>query len=267
MRRTCPKRQVVKMDAISADLLLFLIVAGFISAFIDSVVGGGGLISLPAMLATGLPPVMALGSNKMASVMGSMTSAISFFRSGKIDINLVKYLFPLSLAGSALGVYAVRQIPAGFLKPLLIVLLIAVMIYTLCRKNFGEKSTYQGLTKRKGLLVGFLAFGLGFYDGFFGPGTGTFFLFGFLMLGFDFVVAAGNARALNFASNLAAVAAFGAGGLINFHYCIPMGLAMIAGAWAGSRVAISKGVSYVRPLFVVVTTLLIGKQLYDLFWH
>jgi uncharacterized membrane protein YfcA len=252
------------MDNISLELLAFLIVSGFLAAFIDSVVGGGGLISLPALLLTGLPPTMALGTNKMASVMGSLTSTLAFLRSGKIDVKLVKYLFPLSLFGSALGVYVVRQIPSNFLKPLLVVMLIAVLIYTLCRKSFGDTSTYQGMSRRKGTLSGILVVLLGFYDGFFGPGAGTFFLFGFLLLGFDFVVAAGNARALNFASNLAAVAAFGVSGLINYQYSIPMGLAMVAGAWTGSHLAINKGVGYVRPLFIVVTSVLIGKQLWDL---
>lgn len=252
------------MDNMSVELVVFLMIAGFVAAFIDSVVGGGGLISLPALLLTGLPPTMALGTNKMASVMGSLTSTLSFLRSGKIDVHLVKYLFPLSLLGSALGVYVVRQIPSHFLKPLLVIMLLAVLVYTLRKKNFGEISTYQGMSRRKGTLSALLVFLLGFYDGFFGPGAGTFFLFGFLMLGFDFIVAAGNARALNFASNLAAVAAFGISGLINFQYSIPMGLAMVAGAWAGSHLAISRGVSYVRPLFLLVTSVLIGKQLWDL---
>lgn len=252
------------MDSISIDMLVFLIGAGFVSAFIDAVVGGGGLISLPALLLTGLPPLTALGTNKLAGVMSSMTSTLSFLRCGKIDLKLVRYLFPLSLAGAALGVYAVRQIPPHFLKPLLVVMLAAVLVYTLVRRDFGEVSTYQGMSRRKELVSGGLVFLLGFYDGFFGPGTGTFFLFGFLLLGFDFVVAAGNARALNFASNLSAVAAFGLGGLIDFRYGLPMGAAMVVGAWAGSQLAIRQGVTYVRPLFMTVTGLLIGKQLWDL---
>jgi uncharacterized membrane protein YfcA len=252
------------MDAISLSTIGFLVLSGFIAAFIDSVVGGGGLISLPALLLTGLPPVTALGTNKAASVMGSLTSSVSFFRSGKIDLRLIKYLFPLSLFGSALGVYVVKHIPPDFLKPLLVVLLIAVLVYTLVKGDFGKVSTYTGMSRRKGLLSGVLVFLLGFYDGFFGPGTGSFFLFGFLLLGFDFVVAAGNSRALNFASNLAAVVSFGISGLIDFHLAVPMGLAMIAGAWAGSRLAIRNGAAYVRPLFILVTTLLVGKQLWDM---
>jgi len=216
------------------------------------------------LLMAGLPPAMSLGTNKMASVMGSLTSSISFFRSGKMDLRLIKYLFPLSLLGSALGVYVVKQIPPHFLKPLLVVLLLVVVVYTLAKKDFGEVSTYTGVNRRKGILCGLLAFLLGFYDGFFGPGTGTFFLFGFLMLGFDFVMAAGNARALNFASNFAAMILFAWSDLINYYYSVPMGVAMIGGAWAGSRLAIRKGAAYVRPLFILVASLLIGKQIWDL---
>lgn len=251
------------MESISMDMLAFLVVAGFIAAFIDSVVGGGGLISLPALLMTGMPPVWALGTNKMASVMGSMTSAISFIRSGKIDYSLVKYLFPLSLLGAGLGVCVVQLIPSQFLKPMVVVMLLAVTIYTFTKKDFGKDSTYEGVSRRKAVLSGVVAFSIGFYDGFFGPGAGSFFMFGFLMLGFDFLIAAGNARALNFASNIAAVLMFAYLGKINYLYALPMGAAMIVGALAGTRLAIVKGAAYVRPLFITMSTLLIGKQLWD----
>lgn len=252
------------MEQLSTDMLVFLIIAGFVSAFIDSVVGGGGLISLPALLLTGLPPGIALGTNKMASVMGSFTSTLAFMRSGKINYNLIKYLFPISLVSSALGVYVVQQIPSHFLKPLVVVLLIAVTIYSLLKKDWGDESTYTGITPKIAILSSIATFALGFYDGFFGPGAGSFFLFAFLMIGFDFITAAGNARALNFASNIAAVISFGIAGSINYHYSIPMGIAMIAGALAGSRLAITKGAAYVRPLFITVTTLLVSKQLWDI---
>ncbi len=252
------------MENINTNILLFLLAAGFIASFIDSVAGGGGLISLPALLLTGLPPNVALGTNKMASVMGSCTSTLSFMRSGKIDYHLVKYLFWLAFIGSALGVYMVQLMPPHFLKPLVVVMLIIVTIYTFTKKDWGYKSTYQGANKRIAALSGLTAFALGFYDGFFGPGTGSFLIFAFLMIGFDFVVAAGNSKALNFASNIAAVLCFAYFGSINYYYGIPMGLVMIAGAMAGSQVAIKKGAGYVRPLFLGMSIVLIGKQLWDM---
>jgi len=251
------------VENISLDMILFLVASGFIASFIDSVVGGGGLISLPALLLTGLPPAMALGTNKMASVMGSCTSTLWFLRSGKINLHLIKFLFPLSFIGSALGVMAVQQIPSQFLKPLVVVMLIVVTVYTFTRKEWGDTSTYQGMTKKAAYLSGLAAFSLGFYDGFFGPGTGSFLIFTFLMIGFDFVVAAGNAKALNFASNIAAMITFIYFGSVNFYYAIPMGIAMILGAVAGSHLAIKKGAAYVRPLFLFMSVLMIGKQIWD----
>ncbi len=247
----------------NVDIIIFLIVTGFMASFIDSVVGGGGLISLPALLLTGLPPTMALGTNKMASVMGSLTSTLSFLRSGKINIHLIKFLFPLSFFGSALGVITVQQIPSQFLKPLVIVMLLLVTIYTFMRKEWGDTSTYQGITKKTAYLSGLAAFSIGFYDGFFGPGAGSFFIFAFLMIGFDFVVAAGNSKALNFASNIAAVVTFIYFDCVHYYYAIPMGIAMIFGAIAGSKLAIKKGAAYVRPLFLFMSILLIGKQIWD----
>jgi uncharacterized membrane protein YfcA len=252
------------LESLLPETLVFLLIAGFIAAFIDSVVGGGGLISMPALLLTGLPPGVALGTNKLAGTASSMTSTISFLRSGHIEKRLVFALFPISFAGSALGTYTVTLLPSAFLKPLVIVLLIVVTIYTIFKKSWGKDAVYQGLTKGKRILVGVAAFVIGFYDGFFGPGTGSFLLFAFLLLGFDFVRSAGNARLLNFASNIASLLTFLYFGMVHFAYGIPMALAMIAGAWTGSRFAIQRGVTFVKPLFLTVTSLLIGKQLWDL---
>lgn len=245
------------------NMLMFLLAAGFIASFIDSVVGGGGLISVPALLFTGLPSHVVLGTNKLASTMSSLTSTISFMRSGKVNVRLVKYLFPLSLIGSAIGAYTVTKIPPEFLKPLVITLLTLVAVYTLFKKDWGSQSTYKGMTRKIAYLSATIALIIGFYDGFFGPGTGSFLLFSFLMLGFDFVGAAGNSKVLNFGSNIAGMVTFMALGSVNYAYGIPMGLAMIAGAIFGSRLAIRKGSTYVRPLFIGVTALLIGKQLWD----
>lgn len=252
------------MEHIDLNIAIFLMGAGFVAAFIDSVVGGGGLISLPALLMTGLPPTMALGTNKLASLMGSFTSTLSFLRSGKIDIRIISWQFPLAFFGSAAGVYVVQQIPARFLTPLVVVMLGVVTVYTFTKKDWGSVSTYSGVSGRTAWLSGLAALGLGFYDGFFGPGTGSFLIFGFLLVGFDFVMAAGNAKALNFASNLAAVFAFAYFGSIQFFYAIPMGIAMILGALAGSRLAIRKGAVYVRPLFIFMSVVLISKQMWDL---
>lgn len=243
----------------------FLAVMGFIAAFIDSVVGGGGLISTPALMWTGLPLVTVLGTNKVAATMGSLTSVLAFLRSGRVDMTLIKRLCPLSFVGSVVGVLTVRAIPPDFLRPLVVVMLVAVAVYSVVKKDWGSVSTYHGLTPQMTYLSFLVAFLFGFYDGFFGPGTGSFLLFSFLLLGFDFVGAAANARALNFSSNIAGLIAFSLLGAVEYRYAIPMGLAMIVGAFCGTKTALAKGAGYVRPLFIVVTSILIGKQLLDLF--
>lgn len=246
-------------------IVLFLVIAGFFASFVDSVVGGGGLISLPALLFTGLPMNMVLGTNKLAGTMSSLTSTLSFLRSGKVDVKLVSFLVPVAFAGAVLGAYTVRLIPVVLLKPLVIVLLIVVTLYTLLKKEWGAVSTYRGPTSRIMIISLLAAFIISFYDGFFGPGTGSFLIFSFLMLGFDFVIAAGNAKVLNFTSNLASLVTFMSLGFVNYHYGLPMGLSMIAGALVGSRLAIRKGVRYIRPLFIIVSILLISKQMWELF--
>lgn len=251
------------MEEIHLGMLLFLIGAGFIAAFIDSVVGGGGLISLPALLFTGLPPQIALGTNKLASTMGSLTSSISFIRHGKTDKKLLLKLLPLSIIGSAIGVYVVQKIPSEALKPLILVALIMVTIYTLTKKEWGINSTYNGMTKKKLLFALFIVPLIGFYDGFLGGGTGSFFLFSFLLMGFDFVESAGNAKVLNFGSNLTALIVFLCYDSVYYLYGIVMGVAMILGAYIGSRVAIAKGSNYVKILFVLASATLIGKNLFD----
>ena len=251
------------MNDVTIEMIIILFGLGFLAAFVDSVVGGGGLISIPALILTGLPLPVVLGTNKLAATMGSLTSTVSFIRSGKINFHLVKYLIPFSLIGAVLGSITVRQVPSSFLKPLVIILLVGVAIYTVFKKDWGKSSTFSGVTTKTGYISIVVAFVIGFYDGFFGAGAGSFLIFAFLWLGIDFVTAAGNAKALNFSSNVASLITFICLGSVNFSYGLIMGLAMVAGALVGSRIAILKGTSYIRPLFIGITIVLIGKQLWD----
>lgn len=252
------------MELPSTELLVFLVAAGFAAAFVDSVVGGGGLIAVPALLMTGLPPGMVLGTNKLCGTLSSLTSTMSFLTSGKIKGRLALALFPLSLIGSVLGAYSAYLLPASFLRPLVVVLLIVVLTYTLLKKSWQGSPVPAPMAALRKIIAGTAAFALGFYDGFFGPGTGSFLLFLFLLLGFDFVGASANAKVLNFASNIGSLATFGLLGSVHLGYGLVMGPAMIVGALVGSQVAIRQGAKYVKPLFLLVTFLLIGKQLWDL---
>ena len=137
-------------------------------------------------------------------------------------------------------------------------------IYTYFRKDWGDVASKEQLGVKDLFAVALMALGLGFYDGFFGPGTGSFLIFGFLFIGCDFVTAAGNAKALNFASGIGALLSFALSGSVLWVYGVIMAGGMIVGAIFGSRMAIKKGAAYVRPLYLLVTTLLIGKQVYEI---
>ncbi|MGG1398757.1 TSUP family transporter [Bacillus salipaludis] len=246
-------------------LLVILVVFGFLAAFIDSVVGGGGLIALPALLFTGLSPAAAVATNKLAGTIGSLTSTIMFYRSGKLDIKSVYKLFPLTFIGSMIGAWTVHLMNPELLKPLMLVMLAAVALYTIFKKEWGSISSVRKLSFQHMALFIFAIFAIGFYDGFLGPGTGSFLMFAFLMIGFDFLKAAGNAKFLNFGSNIAALIMFMFLGQVNYAYGIPMGIAQIAGSIVGSRFAIKRGSGYVRALFITVTFLLLAKNAYDYF--
>lgn len=221
-------------------LILIIISLGFLAAFIDAVVGGGGLISIPALLAIGMPPAVALGTNKLASAFGSLTSAIRFIRSGKVDLAIVAKLFPLSFITSILGAIVAVYLPAELLKPIVIVILSMVLVYTLLKKDWGSIRTYTTLPLYKMILFTCLIVVIGFYDGFLGGGTGSFLLFVFLLLGFDFLSAAGNAKVLNFASNLGALLLFIYLGRVDYVYGLSMGVSMIAGSYVGAIFALKK---------------------------
>ncbi|MGX0129607.1 uncharacterized protein ACUXGJ_000295 [Staphylococcus cohnii] len=241
------------------SIVLIIILLGFLAAFIDAVVGGSGLISIPALLAVGMPPAVALGTNKLASSFGSLTSAFRFLRSGNVDLKIVGKLFPFVFILAICGASVATFLPAELLKPLVIIILTLVMIYTLVKKDWGNVRTYTKLTFGKAILFVSIMSLIGFYDGFLGGGTGSFMLFILLMFG----CAAGNAKVLNFASNLGALILFMILDQVDYFYGLIMAVSMICGSYVGATFAIKKGVSYVKTLFIVVTAILIIKNAYD----
>ncbi|PFP25993.1 hypothetical protein COJ96_19305 [Bacillus sp. AFS073361] len=247
------------------SLLFILVVFGFLAAFIDSVVGGGGLIALPALLFTGLTPAAAVATNKLAGTIGSLTSTVMFYRSGELNLKSVYKLFPLTFIGSMIGAWTVHLMNPELLKPLMLIMLAVVAIYTIFKKDWGSISTDKKFAIHHQTMFMLAIFAIGFYDGFIGPGTGSFLIFAFLMMGFNFLKAAGNAKFLNFGSNISALLMFIYLGQVNYAYGIPMGLAQVAGAIVGSKFAIKRGSGYVRALFIVVTFLLLAKNTYDYF--
>lgn len=234
--------------------LLFLMFACFVAAFVDAVAGGGGLISLPAYIIAGFPTHMALGTNKFASMWGTLIASSKFAREKKIDFRLIRYLFPMSFVGALLGVRAVLLIDAQVLAPLVMVMILLVGVYTLFSKTMGLSNLYDGSSKKSIGLGMLLALVLGFYDGFFGPGTGTFLVFGLIKIfKFDFLFANANAKPLNLASNFASLLAFAVSGKILYLYGIPIAIAMMLGGYAGAKASIQNGSKLIKPLFVLMS--------------
>lgn len=246
-------------------MILFLCVCGFIGAFVDSIAGGGGIITVPAYMVAGLPPHMVLGTNKFASTMGSFTSSLKFFKSGYCEVSLLKRTIPFTLIGAFLGVKSVLLLDDSFLQPLVLILILCIGIYTTFSKTIGKEDNFTLLTTKTTLFSIILAFFLGFYDGFFGPGTGSFLVFGLIkILKLDFLKASANARVLNFISNITSLVTFAFSGKILYIIGIPVGIFMILGARLGTKVAIKNGVKIIKPLFITMSLAVALKLLINI---
>lgn len=234
--------------------IIFLCIACFIGTFVDSIAGGGGLITVPAYLFLGFSPHQTLGTNKLSATFGSLSSSISFFKNGKIFFKLIKFVIPCTFLGSIIGVKTVMSLDQSFLYPLVSILILFVGVYTYFKKDLGLIHSFSFKGKKQVLLAMIFGFIMGFYDGFFGPGTGSFLLFIFIkFFGMDFVNASGNTRMLNFTSNVTSLLMFMLMGSINYIYGIIGGLFSILGALAGTRIAIAKGASFVKPIFLIMS--------------
>ena len=240
------------------------------AGFIDSVVGGGGLIQIPALfvLLPTLPAATVFGTNKFAAIWGTLSATLQYARKVPIDWRLVLPAGVAAALCSFLGAHAVSLISNSELKPMILALLVAVLGYTLWRKDFGALHAPK-LDARQQSWIG-LATGavLGFYDGFFGPGTGSFLIFAFVgLFGFSFLAASASAKAVNSITNFAALAYFIGSGSILFRYAVPMAVLNVAGSMLGSRLAIAKGSEFVRKLFIVIVAVLIARFAWDVFPH
>ena len=245
------------------ELLSFLFLAGavFIAAFIDSIAGGGGLISLPAFIAFGLPTEMALGTNKLAASFSTVESSYRFAKSGNVNWGIIKRLAPFSMLGAIVGVKSVLLIDKSYLTPIIFVCLILVLIYTCINKKMGSSDEFMGMTSENIRNGRIMAFALGFYDGFLGPGTGSFLIFLLIKIfKFNFIKASGNAKLLNLASNMMSMVLFVYYGKIVYFYALSAALVMILGAKLGSKMAITKGSAFIKPVFLIVTAIVTIKM-------
>lgn len=242
--------------------IFLLCLAGFVAAFVDSIAGGGGLISVPAYQLAGLPPRMVLGTNKFSASCASFTSSLKYLRSGKGDKKLLKYTVPFTLMGAGIGVSVALNIDERILSAIIVVMVMIIGIYSLFSKNIGIKESLKPLNKKRITLVLILALTLGFYDGFFGPGTGSFLIFGLIhILGYEFTKASANARVMNFASNIASLILFASSQNINYQYGIPVAICSIIGARLGTNVALKNGAKIIKPIFVSMSLLISLKLL------
>ncbi len=239
----------------------------FLAGLIDSIAGGGGLISLPAYVAAGLPMHTALATNKFSSACGTVFSTARYLHAKMIDLPVALVSAVLALLGSYLGTRAVLLLSGDFLRWLLLVVIPVIAVLTLIRKNFGRQNHSRQLKLGLRLFLGGLA-GLliGFWDGFFGPGTGTFLILVYaLLLHYDFVVANGNTKVVNLASNLAALTAFLIAGKVYFPLAVPAAAFGIAGNLIGSKLVVRNGNRLIKPIFVLALVLLLGRIVWDLF--
>ncbi len=246
--------------------ILGLMVAGFIAGFFDSIVGGSGVITLPALLSSGISPYMALGTNKIASTFASSTSSWTYFRSGHLERRLLLWMIPFTFVGALCGAETVLHVDQHYLQIIILIAILVIAMMTWLKRDLGQANEFIFYPLKTRIIAMFIAFALGFYDGFIGPGTGSFLLFTFLaVFRFDFITAVGNGRALNFTSNTAALLWFIIQGKVVYLYGLPMGFAMMIGARVGSRMAIRKGVPLIRPLFIVVSIVLSMKMALTVF--
>lgn len=234
--------------------IIYLCFFGFLAQFIDSIAGGGGLVSIPALFAFGIPPHFALGTNKFGAMFGTVSSSIGFIRSKNIHITMLKYMVPCTIVGAVLGVNTVLLIDQKILSGIILVLLAVVCLYTVLKKDLGSTDAFSGVN-RKNIIIGCsIAFILGFYDGFFGPGTGSFLIFSFItFLGFDFLVSCGNAKVLNAFSGITSFIVFALHGKVIYSVGIPLAISMILGAMVGTKLAIKNGSKLIKPIFLMVS--------------
>lgn len=245
--------------------LLLLLVAAFAAGWIDAVVGGGGLLQLPALLLVpGLSPVQALATNKLGSIFGTATSAVTYYRRARPDLRTALPMAGVALLGSFGGASVASALPVAVFKPVIVVALVTVAVITLTRPALGRSTSlrFSGHAHyRAAVAVGVV---IGAYDGVLGPGTGTFLVIAVVsLLGYDFLQASAKAKIVNFATNLGALLFFAPHGSVVWGLGVLLGVANVAGSYLGSRTAIARGTRFIRAVFLTVVAALIVKVGHD----
>jgi uncharacterized membrane protein YfcA len=254
-------------DGVEAHTLALLVLAALVAGWVDAVVGGGGLVQIPALLVLvpGATPVQVLATNKLAGIFGTLTSSITYARRVRPSMRTVLPMAGLALAGSAGGALCAGLLPAAVFRPLVLIGVVGVAVYVLRRPDLGHVTALRLPPRQHLAAAAGIGIGIGFYDGIFGPGTGSFLLFALVgVLGYAFLDASAQARIVNFATNLGALLVFVPQGAPLWGPGLCMGAAATAGGWVGARTAISRGSRFVRVVFLVVVGGLALRLGYDI---
>lgn len=247
------------VDELTWGILALVVVAAFGAGWIDAVVGGGGLLQLPALLLVpGLAPVQALATNKLASIFGTATSSLTYYRRARPDLGTALPMAFVALCGSFGGAFVATVIPASAFKPIVVVALIAVAVVTAARPSLGAVAALRHAGARHLGIATVIGAAIGFYDGMIGPGTGTFLVIALVgALGYDFLQASAKAKIVNFATNLGALLLFIPTGAVVWPLALTLAAANVAGSYLGSRMAIARGTTFIRIAFLVVVAVLV----------
>lgn len=247
---------------IATHVALLLILAAFLAGFVDSIAGGGGLISVPALLLAGASPIEALATNKLQGTFGAATAAVTYARAGHVDLRGQLGMAVISAVGGALGALVAHLIPVGVLRVVMPVVLVGVALFFALKPGLTDADRVERL--RPGVFSVTAVPLIAAYDGFFGPGTGSFFMLAFVMLaGFGVLKATAHTKLLNFASNIGSLAVFIPSGAMWWAVGLGMAAAQVAGAALGARLAMRVGARLIKPLLVVTSTAMAGRLLWQ----
>ena len=253
------------LAALSTGTVALLLLAAFVAGWVDAVVGGGGLVQLPALLLVpGISPVQALATNKVAGLMGTSVSAATFYRRVQPDLRTAGPMALAALAGGGAGAGLAAWLPGEVIEPIVLVALLAVAAWTIARPRLGRATELRWTGRRHLVAAAALGAGIGFYDGLVGPGTGTFLVIGLVgLLGYAFLQATAQAKIINALTNLGALVVFALQGAPLWALGGLMGVANIGGAYLGARMAVARGSGFVRVVFLVVVGGLVATFAWD----
>ncbi len=248
--------------------LIWLCLAAFAAGFIDAIVGGGGLLQTPAtlLILPQYPVASLLGTTKIPSFAGTAVAAYKYSRKVKLNYKVLVFCVICAFGGAFSGAFLVSMLDNAVIRPVILVVLIAVALYTFFNKQFGVRQERNHSLIKQLFLAGIFGLLIGFYDGLIGPGAGSFLVLIFVaVLGFDFIGASAHAKIVNLATNLAAILYFSYTGHILYKYAIPMAVFNVAGATLGARLALLKGNKFIRIFFLLVVFITIVRFAYDIF--